>query len=496
MQELMSRQRYQEITLTEIPAAFPWAQKALLLVAPGHINITYRYLQDIESIVGQEVLNERLNFLRFTDTEEMGFRVFIDVRGQTEVRTSAIQDAGVAAVEASRRICAACGKRVERRDRYCSAHAKQRVLFADDVPPEPMPIKSTGNEPGVFDLIEELLAKAGRDKHLEPEHPETPKLVVFSREDVIRLEKSVEGKDGDTRERIKSVIKKLHETEGTKPLALVPDDWQKKLDQFEADFPNFIEVVESLRDQFALAELGDRSINIPPMLFDGPPGIGKTEVVLSLAALIGSDSLELDMAMAQSSSALAGSEAFWANTREGRLFETLVFGRTANPLVFLDELDKVSGDERHRPDAALYQLLEPRTATGFRDLSIRELKLDASRVLWFAATNNLERVNPAIRSRFVVYNIPAPSANQCMAIAHSIYRRLLARNTWGAAMAPEISDAVASRLAEVPPREMRIKLFQACGRAARHGRREVKVEDIEVAPVTRKLGIGFIREAA
>lgn len=496
MQQLMTRQRYQEITVTEMPAAFPWAHEAQLVVAPGHFIIAYRYLRDIESIVGQKDLNEKLHFLRLTDSEEMGFRVFIDVDGLSEVRTSAIQNAGAAAVEASRRICAACGNRVERRDRYCSAHAEQRVLFADDVPTEPMPIKSNTDETGVFDLFEELMAEECHDHYIEPEHPETPKLVVFSGEDVIQLAKSAEGKDSDTRERIKGIVKKLREAEGAKPLVLVPDSWQEKLDQFEADFPNFEEFVEFLRDRFALAELGDRSIDIPPVLFDGPPGIGKTEVALSLAALLGTGSMELDMAVAQSSSALAGSEAFWSNTREGRLFETLVFGRTANPLVFLDELDKVSGDERYRPDAALYQLLEPRTSTTFRDLSLREIKLDASRVLWFAATNDLERVSPPIRSRFVVFNVPAPSSNQCMAIAHSIYRRLLCRSTWGAAMAPGISDAVASRLAELPPREMRIKLSQACGRAARQGRREVKVEDIVVAETSQKPRIGFIREAA
>lgn len=497
MQELMTRQRYQEITLTEMPAAFPWAKKALLAVPPGQIDIAYRYLRDIESIVGQEGLGERLNFLRLTDTEELGLRVFIDVDGLSEVRASAIQDAGAAAIEASRHTCAACGKRVERRDRYCSAHAKQRVLFADDVPAEPVPIKNDGHETDAFDIFaEQLLFEDISDQPLAPKSPESPKLVIFSGEDVMQLEKSAEGKDSDTHERIRRVVKKIREAEGTKPLALVPDGWQDKLKQFEADFPNFAEFVEFLRDRFALAELGDRSIDIPPVLFDGPPGIGKTEVALSLAALIDTGSMELDMAVAQSSSALAGSEAFWTNTREGRLFETLVFGRTANPLVFLDELDKVSGDERYRPDAALYQLLEPRTATAFRDLSLREIKLDASRVLWFAATNDLERVTPPIRSRFVVFNIPAPSSAQCRVIAHSIYRRLLARSTWGAAMAPEISDAVASRLAELPPREMRIKLSQACGRAARQGRREVKVEDIVVAKASRKLEIGFIREAA
>lgn len=496
MQELMTRKQFQQIAFKEIPGAFPWVQKSLLTFAPGHIDIAYRYLRDIESIVGREVLIENVRFLRMAFSEELGFRVFIEVNGLSEVRVSAVLDAGTAAIEASRRACAACGVHLDRRDqRYCAAHSELRALFADDVPTVITPIQSPENETNVLEAIEESLSEENPALDIV-EQVASPKLVVFSGEDVIQLEKSAEGKDSDTRDRVRGVVNKLRAAEGTKPLALVPDNWQERLQRFEGDFPNFAEFVEFLRDRFALSDIGDGSIDIPPVLFDGPPGIGKTEVVLSVAALIGTDSLELDMATAQSSSALSGSDAFWANTREGRLFETLAYGKTGNPVIFLDELDKVSADERYRPDAALYQLLEPRTATAFRDLSIRELKLDASRVQWFAATNDLERVNAPIRSRFVVFNIPAPSSDQCVRIAHSIYRRLIDRCSWGAAMEPQISNAVAERLAELPPREMRIKLSQACGRAARQGRREVKVEDIVVAETAGKFGIGFIRQAA
>lgn len=496
MRELMTRKRYQEITRTELPVAFPWASDAIMAVAPGHIEIANRYLSDVEAIVGREGLSQGLRFLRINDTEEMGLRVYIDVEGLSAVRSSAVQDAGTAAAEASRRACAACGARVDRRERYCSDHAAQAVLFADDAPAQTRLADGDPDLPCADDGAAVSLREDEADPCLPFPFPEVPRLVVYSSDDIARLEKSTEGKDSETRDRIRGVVKRLRDVPGAKPLALVPDDWKEKLDRLEADFPNFVEFVEFLRDRFALAELGDRSIDIPPVLFDGPPGIGKTEVALSLAALIDTGSMEIDMAVAQSSAALCGSEAFWANTREGRLFEALAYGGTANPLVFLDELDKVGGDERYRPDSALYQLLEPRTAAAFRDLSVRELNLDASRVLWFAATNELERVSPPIRSRFVTFRVPAPTPEQCKAIAHSIYRRLLARNAWGAAMAPGISEDVAGRLADLPPRMTRIKLSQACGRAARQGRREIRVEDIVLGDTARRHGIGFVREAA
>ena len=187
MQELMSRQRYQEMTMTEMPAAFPWAQEALIVVAPGHLEIANRYLGDVESIVGKEALYGRLKFLRLTDTEEMGLRVYIDVEGLSEVRASAISDAGMAAIEASRRICAACGKPVMRRDRYCTDHAEQRVLFTDDLPSQPE-MKSEDEvrpETNDIDIFAELFPDVASDccPDQQQRH-EVPQIVVFSETDV------------------------------------------------------------------------------------------------------------------------------------------------------------------------------------------------------------------------------------------------------------------------------------------------------------------------
>ncbi|MDP3457044.1 AAA family ATPase [Methyloversatilis sp.] len=494
MQNLMTHQRYLELARTEMPNAFPWARRALLVMAPGHIEIVDLYLQSIESIVGTDELTSKLRFLRLTDSEERGLQICIDVNDISETMSSAVGEVGSSAIDSAWRACAACGQFVARGKRYCSAHVERSVLFAEDELGSSnraarCETATNGNAP-----LSEPLSDQNAQQSVDAESlPHTPILKVFSDADVALLERSAEGKDSDTRDRIRGVVKRLRAAAGSKPLVMVPDNWRYVLEGFEADFPNFVEFVEFLRDRFALAELGDRSVDIPPVLFEGPPGIGKTEVARSLAALINTESMELDMATTQSGAALCGSEAFWSNTREGRFFEMLAYGKSANPLVFLDELDKVGGDDRYRPDAALYQLLEPRTAAAFRDLSIREMCIDASRVLWFAASNDLERVSPPIRSRFVVFNIPAPAAIQCERIAHSIYRHLLARNAWGTAMAPDISDEVAAQLGELPPRLMRILLSQACGRAARQGRRNLLVEDITIVEARPKHGIGFIR---
>lgn len=401
----------------------------------------------------------------------------------------------MAAIEATDQIWFSCSWRINQRERYCPSHFKHELISPLDIEENFVPTNDLTNQLKLNEAntLEAKLETYQFDPSSEgKEQPQVPVVSVFSFVDVLELEKSGEAKESETRDRIRGVVKKLRNTSERKPLAILRKDWRVMLDQFEANFPNFFEFVEFLRDQFALADLGDKRIAIPPVLFNGPPGIGKTEVALSFASLIDTDSLEVDMAVAQSASALSGSDAFYSNTREGRLFEVLAFGRTANPIVFLDELDKISGDDRYRPDAALYQLLEPRTAEAFRDLSIREVKLNASHVLWFAATNDLTRVSQPIRSRFTVFNIPAPTKQHSVIIAHAIYRQLISRNSWGKEMSSDISDDVALCVADLPPRLMRIQLSQACGRAARLGRRTLETTDICFTEPVQKSKIGFV----
>jgi hypothetical protein len=365
--------------------------------------------------------------------------------------------------------------------------------------------------PDDFDLPEEMLTVRHRSKPEEGEvsvgappplesdqpcgAPSAPAIQLFRDEDLVLLELSAESKDSESKERMRRILRRLRQLGGQRPLAVLPVDWNAILDQLESEFPNFHAFVEFLRGQFALGALGDGRIALPPVMFDGPPGVGKTEMVLRLADLFGSTSLVLDMASAQSGAALSGSEVFWANTREGRLFSTLAYGPTANPVVFLDELDKTGQDTGYRPDAALHQLLEPRTAARFQDLSVPEITLDASHVLWFAATNEVSRVEPPIRSRFEIFSIPAPDATQAALIAQSIYRAMILGKPWGHAMAPELPSSVAQHLAGFSPRAIRVKLAAACGRAAREGRRDITTADVarsKAVGTPSRRTIGFV----
>ena len=320
-----------------------------------------------------------------------------------------------------------------------------------------------------------------RSVDLAQNRTDIPSAEVFTDDGVAELERSAEAKDSEVRARISGTAKKLRQVGGNKPFAVVPPDWEVFLDGLEQSHPNFVALIEVLRDQFALTTLfGDGRVCLPPVLLDGPPGIGKTDFALTLAAWLKAPLLCLDMASAQSGAALAGSDAFWSNSQPGRLFDTLALGPVANPVVMLDELDKVATGGRYSPEAALYQLLEPKSAAQFRDLSVPQVPLDASHVLWIATTNVVDVLSKPIRSRFVELSIPAPTRDQVLKIVHSIYAGLRERKVWGHALHERLPDDVADMLAACTPRAIRVHLERACGRAARRGRSDLTREDVVI----------------
>lgn len=341
--------------------------------------------------------------------------------------------------------------------------------------------------------ISKDLSEFFRSDDLPPDRAVGPHVEIFTECGVADLERSADAKDSEVRARISGTVKKLRQVGGNKPFAVVPPDWEAFLDGLEQSHPNFVAFIEVLRDQFALTTLfGDGRVCLPPVLLDGPPGIGKTDFALTLAAWLKAPLLCLDMAAAQSGAALAGSDAFWSNSQPGRLFDTLALGPVANPVVMLDELDKVATGGRYSPEAALYQLLEPKSASQFRDLSVPQVSLDASHVFWIATTNVVDVLSKPIRSRFVELSIPAPTREQVLKIVHSIYAGLRQRKVWGHALHERLPDDVADMLADCTPRAIRVHLERACGRAARRGSSELAREDVVVEKsAAPRRAIGF-----
>jgi ATP-dependent Lon protease len=255
------------------------------------------------------------------------------------------------------------------------------------------------------------------------------------------------------------------------------------------ELPNFTEVLADIRKHLALCIGSNDSVELPPMLLLGEPGIGKTHFARRIAELLGTGFGFVPMSSLTAGWVLSGASSQWKNAKPGKVFDTFLNGDYANPVIVVDELDKTSSDGQYDPLGALYELLEVKTATRFVDEFV-ELPIDASGAVWLATANDAARIPEPLLDRLTVYEIDKPDADGSRAIALSIYDDIRGAHDWGRQFPEVPAEAALAKLASLPPREMRRTLQAAFGNAKLAGRSELGADDIHDARA-RKQRIGF-----
>ncbi len=269
-----------------------------------------------------------------------------------------------------------------------------------------------------------------------------------------------------------------------KPSAL-PD-----IDALIGELPNFAEPLEDIRRQLALCLSSDDPLELEPMLLLGDPGIGKTHFARRLSKLLGTGYSFIGMSSLTAGWILSGASAQWKNAKPGKVFDALVNGDYANPVIVVDEIDKSGGDQQYDPLGSLYTLLEHDTACEFVD-EFAEVPIDASDVVWVATANDARAIPEPILNRMNVYAIDAPDAEGARRIAAGIYRELRDEHAWGRQFPETLAADALDRLAKLKPREMRRVMLAAFGNAKLAGRCEVLAEDITEERIAKKPRIGF-----
>jgi ATP-dependent Lon protease len=187
---------------------------------------------------------------------------------------------------------------------------------------------------------------------------------------------------------------------------------------------------------------------------------------------------------------LSGASSQWKNAKPGKVFEALVNGSYANPVIVIDELDKASGDANYDPLGALYALLEHDTARSFSD-EFAEIPIDAASVVWIATANDARSIPEPILNRMNVYEIPAPDRDGARRIAQTIYTEIRDSHAWGARFPEWLDEAPLDGLAAMKPREMRRAVLHAFGNARLAGRDRVEGADIDADRLAKRRPIGF-----
>ena len=275
-----------------------------------------------------------------------------------------------------------------------------------------------------------------------------------------------------------------------------PDRFQVKpsglpvMDALYEELPNFLAALDDLKRQLALCQDSADALEIAPMLLLGPPGIGKTHFARAVARLLGTGMGFIPMSSLTAGWILSGASSQWKGARPGKVFETLVDGTYANPVMVVDEIDKARGEHAYDPLGALYSLLERGTAEAFTD-EFAEVPIDASQVIWVATANDERSIPEPILNRMNVYEVQPPDRDAARAIARRLYATLRAQHDWGRRFDPEPREEALDAMAELAPREMHRAWMTAFGNARLESRDTIERGDLPAA-AARRSGIGFL----
>jgi len=285
------------------------------------------------------------------------------------------------------------------------------------------------------------------------------------------------------------IKKKLKKDSIRYKLLAKSDNLFSGIEQLYENFPHFGEVIEYLDDYCHLQKSGDGVFYVPPTLLVGGAGVGKTFFAHELSKLVSTHFEVFDMASMTAAWVLVGSSASWNSASPGKIFNSLIYKETMNPIFVLDEIDKcMTGN--YPPENTLLPLLEQFTAKSFKDECI-PLKIDASNIVWFATANSDKTISAPLKSRFHIINVPEPDALQKRALIANIYRRILDGNSWGhnfdKTLPTSSIDYLCNQMTS-GARDLRKVITIACAKAIRHDRKEIIPEDFYKMKTTRSIG--------
>ena len=202
-------------------------------------------------------------------------------------------------------------------------------------------------------------------------------------------------------------------------------DIAKIKSKLDSDHYGMKEVKERIIEAIAVKQLCKEKNNQMILCLAGPPGVGKTSIAKSIAEALGKSYARVALGGVHDESEIRGHRRTYLGAMQGRIMHAMTQAKTNNPLILLDEIDKLGNDFRGDPTSALLEVLDSEQNFSFYDHYI-DMPFDLSQVLFVTTANNLSSIPAPLRDRMDIIELSSYTSEEKLNIAkkHLIKKQL------------------------------------------------------------------------